>query len=166
MRRSRGFNAPWCSRPTTPRCACRPGASTLEACGSDEAALAEIAKARTLAPQWERLRWAEALLLPRIARDEEQIARTLARFDEGLGKIERGLRMGDDEARAAALDAASTTSPFNLFYLPGDHTSRQFRYGDLVAEVARACMPEFTAPLPRRQRDGRIRVETSSAATW
>ena len=130
----------------------------LEACADDEAARAALARARELAPDWERLRWTEALLLPRVPRDDAEVAEALRRFDDGLDSLESTLRLDTPEHRAAALEAATSLVPFSLHYLPGDHTARQVRYADLVAKVTRATFPEFaSAPTPRTKRE-RIRV--------
>lgn len=132
---------------------------TLEACADDEGARAAMGKALERAPRWERLRWAEALLLPRLPVDDAEIAAALKRFDAGLGRLEEGLRLESPDERAAALDAASSVVPFSLHYLPGDHTSRQVRYAQLVAKAARAALPAHAQPLPpRSDRAGRPRV--------
>src|SRR5262249_37314908 len=68
------------------------------------------------------------------------------------------LKLESEPQRAAAVDAASSTMPFNLHYIPGDHTARQERYADLVSRVAAAAFPKFTDPIPKREGSGRIRV--------
>ncbi|HEY2630085.1 MAG TPA: hypothetical protein VGI57_13225, partial [Usitatibacter sp.] len=107
---------------------------------------------------WERLRWTEALLLPRIVDDESGIDLALQRFDRGLDAIESGLHLDTNAGRQAAFDAASTNIPFNLHYLPGDHTARQFRYADLVARCVRASLPDFVTPIPPTPKSDRLRV--------
>jgi len=130
----------------------------LEACADDEGARRAFAQARALAPAWERLRWSEAFLLPRVPRDDAEIAAALKRFDACIEAIESDPRLGTGAQREAALDAATSVMPFNLHYLPGDHTARQCRYGDLVARAARAALPDFAHPLASRRGGGRIRV--------
>ncbi len=130
----------------------------LEACADDEAARAALARARELAPDWERLRWTEALLLPRIPRDDAEIAEALQRFDHGLEALESTLHLDTPERRTAVLEAATSLVPFGLHYLPGDHTARQVRYADLVAKVTRAAFPDFASPPARRTKRERIRV--------
>ena len=130
----------------------------LEACADDEAARTALSRARELAPDWERLRWTEALLLPRILRDDADIDESLRRFDRGLDALESMLRLDTDEHRAAALEAATSNLPFNLHYIPGDHTARQFRYADLVAKVTRSAFPEYASAPPQRPKGDRVRV--------
>jgi protein O-GlcNAc transferase len=132
----------------------------LEASADDAGAREALATARGLAPRWERLRWVEALLTPRIASSAEDVAAALQRFDAGLERLEQELRLDTEPDRAAALDAAATTLPFNLHYLPGDHVERQCRFGDLVARSVRAALPEYATALTARTAGGggRLRV--------
>lgn len=129
-----------------------------EECADQDGAQAALAKATAIAPRWERARWTQALMLPRIARDDAEISSALARFDEGLVRIEKGLRLDSEPQRHAAVDAAASTMPFNLHYLPGDHTGRQVRYATLVAQAARAAFPQFAKPMARNGKPERIRV--------
>jgi protein O-GlcNAc transferase len=130
-----------------------------EASADDAEARNALARALELAPRWERLRWSEALLLPRIPGDDAGIEDALRRFDAGLARIDEGLRLDSPEERAAALDAASSVIPFNLHYLPGDHTSLQCRFANLVAKAVRAALPEFAVTPPVRPRtDSPMRV--------
>jgi protein O-GlcNAc transferase len=134
-----------------------------EACGDDAGAADALAKARKLAPRWERLRWAEALLLPALARDDASAARSLQRFDRGLERLETELDLDSPESGEAALDAASSTLPFHLHYLPGDHTQRQRRFADLVSRSVRAALPSLASPPARRAPARRLRVGFVSA---
>ena len=129
-----------------------------EACGDDASAADALAKARDLAPRWERLRWAEALLLPALARDDASAGQSLHRVDRGLERLEAELDLGSPESRQGAFDAASSTLPFHLHYLPGDHTQRQRRFADLVSRSVRAAIPSLASPLARRARASRLRV--------
>jgi protein O-GlcNAc transferase len=130
----------------------------LDACGDDAGAADALAKARGIAPRWERLRWAEALLLPAMAESEGDAERALGRFDRGLERLARELVLDTPAARESALEAAAATLPFHLHYLPGDHTQRQCRFADLVARAARAALPQLATPhAPRAPRE-RIRV--------
>ena len=106
-------------------------------------AIEAFTQARALAPYWERARWSDAFLLPRIARDDGEIGAALRRFDERVADIAQDPRLSSDVEREAAFDAATSVMPFNLHYLPGDHTARQCRYGDLVARAVRASYPRF-----------------------
>ncbi len=131
----------------------------LEECGDDANASSALARAQSLAPEWDRVRWAHALLLPAIATSEAHAQAALARFDAGLETLETHLELGTPAARAAALEAATTTLPFKLHYLAGDHTRRQVRFADLVAKAVRASISDDAAPDEGPiARDGRIRV--------
>jgi predicted O-linked N-acetylglucosamine transferase (SPINDLY family) len=131
----------------------------LETCGDDANAAAALARAERLAPDWQRVRWRSALLLPAILADDAEAEAALARFDAGLESLAARLDLETPAAREAALEAATTTLPFNLHYLPGDHTRRQIRFGDLVAKAVRASLGDAVsrsdAPFTR---DGRVRV--------
>jgi predicted O-linked N-acetylglucosamine transferase (SPINDLY family) len=128
----------------------------LEGCGDDEGARTALARASELDPLSEEFRWSEALLLPRIPRDEDEVASALRRFDEGLARIEAGLHLESVSFCAAALEAASSVTPMGLHYLPGDHTARQSRYGDIVARCVRAALP--LPPVSPRPSGGRLRI--------
>ena len=130
----------------------------LEACADEEGARAAFKQAARIEPAWERLRWSEAMLLPRIPRDEHEVAAALQRFDEGLARLDRELRLDSEAQREAALEAASSTVPVNLHYLAGDHTARQIRYGDLVGKAVRAALPDYSKPLQPRAKRERLRV--------
>jgi protein O-GlcNAc transferase len=129
-----------------------------EACGDDASAAEALAKARALAPRWERLRWAEALLLPALVRDEAAAAQALQRFDRGLERLATELALDTPESRDAALEAASSVLPFHLHYLPGDHTQRQSRFADLVSRSVRAGLPSLASPPAHRPPAMRLRV--------
>jgi len=135
-------------------------ALALEACAENARALEAFATARRLAPQWEKLRWAEALHLPALPGDEGEAARALERFDAGLDTVAQGLRLDAPGNVQQALQAALALIPFNLHYLPGEHSARQARFANLVATVARAAMPGATGAIGRRTlREGeRLRV--------
>jgi predicted O-linked N-acetylglucosamine transferase (SPINDLY family) len=130
-----------------------------DACGDDANAAAALVQAQRLAPEWQRARWTSALLLPAIVAGEREAQAALAHFDASLASLEAGLALDTPAGRASALEAASTTLPFHLHYLPGDHTQRQIRFANLVAKSVRASLDE-TKPLPDAPftRDGRIRV--------
>jgi predicted O-linked N-acetylglucosamine transferase (SPINDLY family) len=130
----------------------------LEACADDAGARMAFARTLQLSPRWERARWTDALLLPKIVRDDAEIASALARFDDGVERIADELKLDSEPQRAAAVDAASSAMPFNLHYLPGDHTARQAKYADLVSRVATAAFAGFTEPVAPRERSDRIRV--------
>ncbi len=129
-----------------------------EACGDEAGAADALATARTLAPRWERLRWAEALLLPALARDEAAAAQALQRFDRGLERLAKDLVLDTPESRDAALEAAASTLPFHLHYLPSDHTQRQQRFADLVSRSVRAALPSLSSPPARNPPAARLRV--------
>jgi predicted O-linked N-acetylglucosamine transferase (SPINDLY family) len=130
-----------------------------EASGDWQAARASLARGLARAPDWERARWTEALLLPRIPAGEDEIAAALRGFDAGLARLDAQLRLDSGEALDGAFDAACSVLPYGLHYLPGDHRARQDRFGDLVARAARAKYPRFADPPSAAPRGGRrIRV--------
>jgi len=134
-------------------------ALALERIG-DPSARDAIANARRLAPQWERLRWIEQLMLPAIVADEDTARAALSAFDAGLVEIERGLELDRPQQVSAALDAALGVVTFQLHYLPGDHTQLQRRFGALVERVVARAAPGLCAPpeWPPLAHGGRFRV--------
>jgi len=121
-------------------------ALALERTG-DPSARDAIANARRLAPQWERLRWIEQLMLPAIADDEAAARVAVGTFDAGLAQIERGLKLDTPQQISAALDAVLGVVTFQLHYLDGDHTALQRRFGRLVERVVACAAPALCAPV-------------------
>ena len=134
-----------------------------EACGDVEGAADALVKARALAPRWEKLRWAEALLLPALVTDDASAAQALQRFDRGLERLATEPVLDTPEFQIAALEAASSTLPFHLHYLPDDHTHRQRRFADLVSRAVRAALPALASPPARRAPSKRLRVGFASS---
>jgi predicted O-linked N-acetylglucosamine transferase (SPINDLY family) len=134
-------------------------ALALERTG-DPSARDAIANARRLAPQWERLRWIEQLMLPAMVDDEEAARVAVGTFDAGLAEIERGLRLDTPQHVSAALDAVLGVVTFQLHYLRGDHTALQRRFGALVELVVARAAPALCAPVDWQSlaHGGRIRV--------
>ena len=134
-------------------------ALALERTG-DSAARDAIANARRLAPQWERLRWIEQLMLPSIVDDEEEARTAVGTFETGLAEIERGLKLDTPQQVSAALDAVLGVVTFQLHYLHGDHTALQRRFGVLVERVVARAAPALCAPVDWQPlaHGGRIRV--------
>jgi len=121
-------------------------ALALERTG-DPSACEAIANARRLAPQWERLRWIEQLMLPAIANDEHEARAAVDSFSDGLTEIERGLRLDTPQQVSSALDAVLGVVTFQLHYLHGDHTALQRRFGALVERVVARAAPALCAPV-------------------
>jgi predicted O-linked N-acetylglucosamine transferase (SPINDLY family) len=80
-----------------------------------------------------------------------------------LSRVEDGLPIDSDAGRAAMLDAASRVAPLGLHYLPGDHTTRQFRYADLVARSARIALSGLPRPARANPSGRRMRIGFVSA---
>ena len=134
-------------------------ALALERIG-DPSAREAIANARRLAPQWERLRWIEHLLLPAIVSGADEAQAAAGAFDAGLIAIERELQLETPQQISAALDAVLGVLTFQLHYLHGDHTRSQRRFGALVERVVARAAPALCAPVDWRPlaHGGRIRV--------
>ena len=134
-------------------------ALALERTG-DPSAREAIAKARRLAPQWERLRWIEQLMLPAIANDEHEARAAVDSFDAGLAEIERGLRLDTPQQVSAALDAVLGVVTFQLHYLHGEHAALQRRFGALIERVVARAAPGLCAPVDWQPlaHGGRVRV--------
>ena len=134
-------------------------ALALERTG-DASAREAIANARRLAPQWERLRWLEQLMLPVIAVDEHEVLAAVDSFDAGLTQIERELKLDTPQQASSALDAVLGVVTFQLHYLHGDHTALQRRFGALVECVVARAAPALCAPVDWRAlaHRGRVRI--------
>jgi predicted O-linked N-acetylglucosamine transferase (SPINDLY family) len=130
-------------------------ALALQETADHAGARAAFDRARKLAPNWVRARWEDALSVPSLPDDAAAIQVALAHFDEGLADLQRN--PGDAEA---AYEAAQSVGVFGLHYLPGDHTARQRRLGDLLATVAARARPQFMAPPEWKalSHGGRLRV--------
>ena len=128
--------------------------------GNAAAAQQSFAQALALAPRWERVRWEAALSVPAIPADEAAVATALAHFDSGIADLLR-----DPGQPEAAFETAQCVGIFGLHYLPGDHTGRQRRFGELMAAVAARARPQYAqAPGWRAlAHGGRLRVGFVSA---
>jgi protein O-GlcNAc transferase len=137
----------------------------LETAGDYAQACSLLGKARAAEPQWQRLCWSERLLLPAMPADEAAIDAALARFTQGLEELHVGLKLDTPAAIASALDAAATTCPFQLHYLPRDNSALQRHYAELVQRVALAAAPQFAcAPTkPQRAPGAKLRIGFVSA---
>jgi len=130
-----------------------------EAGAETAAARATLARVVSVQPDWQRPRWSQALLLPRIPASEAEAETALRDFDAGLASLGSSLQLDSAAAIDGALDAACSVLPFGLHYLAGDHRERQERFADVVARVAHAKFPTLALPLEARPNRGeRVRV--------
>jgi len=128
-----------------------------EACGDIEAAAATYAAARRRAPALARARWHAALALPAIPRSTDESEAAVQAFARGLETLHETLDLSTPHRLDEAFDAVRSIVPYRLHYLAGDHTALQARFGDLVARVAQAALPEFREPVARRADAARAR---------
>ncbi|WP_257389592.1 hypothetical protein, partial [Tahibacter caeni] len=120
---------------------------------------AAYARALALAPDWPRARWQQALAVPAVPESEAAAAAALARFDAGVAALTAD--PGDSEA---AFDCMQAVGVFAMHYLPGDHTARQRRYGDLLGAVASRARPQWLqTDWTALAHGGRLRVGFVSA---
>ena len=130
-----------------------------EAAAETAAARATLSRVISGEPAWQRPRWSQALLLPRIAASEAEVQAALQGFDSSLAALVAQVPLDGTAALDGALDAACAVLPFGLHYLAGDHRARQERFADLVARVARAKFPSLAVPMePRPRGTGPVRV--------
>jgi protein O-GlcNAc transferase len=104
---------------------------------------------------------AQALLLPPIYRDPDDVQRWRSRFETGLAWLHAELpRYRSWGAQVLALEWEN----FSLAYQGGDDRVLQERYSDFVAALLAHAAPELQAPMTRPVvRDRRIRVGFISA---
>ena len=120
-----------------------------------------LVDARKLAPKNERLRWNAAFLLPALMQDTDATVQALQHFEAALGEFEARTDW-HKIAADALLEAALTTSNFDLAYLPGETLALQQRFARLVSFVVNTHIrprsevnadqprPETLAPRKRR----------------
>lgn len=129
---------------------------------SGDAAGAEAAFARALAlqPNWERARWEQAVSVPAVPVDTAAVEKALIHFDNAVAGLAR-----DPGASEAAFEAVQAVNVFGLHYLPGDHSTRQHAWGELLVAVAAKARPAYAnAPAWRAlAHGGRLRVGFVSA---
>lgn len=127
--------------------------------GDFAAAEAAYARALALAPDWARARWQRLLAAPSVPAGAAEAEAALARFDAGVEAL-----TADPGEREAAFDCAQSVGVFAMHYLPGDHTARQRRYGDLIQAVAARARPQWTQlDWTALAHGGRLRVGFVSA---
>lgn len=120
-------------------------ALALNDSGDFDSAQAAFARTLTLAPRWRRARWQQALAVPSVPSDEAAVVAALRSFDDGVAALAAECNEVD-----AALECMQSVGVFAMHYLPGDHTERQRRFGDLLGAIAAQTRPRWTSPLPWR----------------
>lgn len=135
-------------------------ALALNDSGDFAAAQKAYARVLALAPRWRRARWQQALAVTSVPADDDAVAAALRRFDDGVAAL--SVEADDVEAD---FECAQSVGVFALHYLPGDHTARQQRFGDLIAETAVRARPQWTESVHRKAgaRGERLRVGFVSA---
>ncbi len=123
--------------------------------GGDHAGAGEaFARALALAPDDERVRWAAALSLPALPRDEAEVDLALEAFARGI----ESLRQRPARDPRAELAAAASVTPFAMHYLARDTRALQNAFGDLVTQVVARARPKHRVPetrvAPERARIG------------
>ncbi|MEK7245561.1 MAG: tetratricopeptide repeat protein, partial [Pseudomonadota bacterium] len=115
-----------------------------------------------LDPGYVQSRWALHRALPASYAGEADIDACRARFETGLGVLEKSAA---SSAPAAALTGLAADTNFFLAYQERNDRDLQVRYGRLAARVVAARFPEFARalPIPGPETDGRLRVGFVSA---
>ncbi|MBK6982619.1 MAG: tetratricopeptide repeat protein [Betaproteobacteria bacterium] len=117
----------------------------------------EFQRAETLDPTSLRAALGARLVLPAVYRDEADLEANRARYAQGLDELHAGMSRFTGARPNAALVGASWTN-FYLAYQGRNDRDLQSRYGDFVAGVLRANLPEFFADRPPPRPGGRLRV--------
>ena len=117
--------------------------------------------------------WALHRALPAAYAGEEDIDACRARFEAGIGVLEKSAKPDagpdsppdPDEESAAALIGLAADTNFFLAYQERNDRDLQVRYGRLASRVVAARFPEFAreVPVPGPETDGRLRVGFISA---
>ena len=139
-------------------------AEVLSECGLHEDALRVYAEARNALPEPLLAVLGFHLTLPQIYPDAGAIDAARARFEAGLGEIERGFE--NLQAPLEGDDALESWrwSNFFLAYQGRDDRALQQRYARLVARAIEDKAPQWRQPVPAASAAGRrIRVGFASA---
>ncbi len=135
-------------------------AVTLIEAGEYEAALAQFALARRLAPQNGEYRWRDLLATCMFPRNAEEAVRACDRFADGIERVDAALATEETAMWDAAFACASGITPFYLHYQPIETVTITCRFGQLIARVAKRACADTCAPVnwKTRAHGGRIRV--------
>ena len=133
---------------------------TLAEAGAVEESREILSRVKSNERHAERIRWALALSLSSIYRDEAEVDAERARFSRGLDEIAANLKLETPPQRLSAYDAACGVAPFLLHYQDRNNTELQYSFGDLITRVMSAAAPNFMQPCAWRARahGGRVRV--------
>lgn len=129
-----------------------------------EEAIAAAAEGMSLFPDCLRLQVREALLLPVIYENQEQIEYYRQRFCRGLQGLDVRLRLDTPEQREDALTAISRHNNFYLAYQMQNDRQLQERYAGFVHRIVAACYPDLVGAVPPPSAPGRIRLGYLSAS--
>ena len=129
--------------------------------GDIEGALAAYRQGRARAPGALTPRFGAALALPQIYADRDDLRRWRTRYAEGMAELRADLpRLVEAPAALWDLD----WSNFYLGYQGEDDLGLQREYADLIACLARAAAPDWTAaPEPPARTGRRLRVGFASS---
>jgi protein O-GlcNAc transferase len=106
-----------------------------------------LERARAIAPDWSVLRWLDALALPVLPRDAEEVEQALDRFRGGIDALIADLDSGVPQVVDDAQVGLERAQPFLLHYLPADTTALSLRYGQLVeSAMRRVAGDDLSAP--------------------
>jgi CRISPR-associated protein Csy1 len=129
---------------------------TLREQNDIDGAMAAFATGRRVDPQDLHCAVAEALLLPPIYRDAQDVRRWRARFEEGLARLRREQPR---QPRWGSQVLALEWENFYLAYQGDDDLRLQAGYADFLATLLAQAVPALQAPLARPAVKGRkIRV--------
>jgi predicted O-linked N-acetylglucosamine transferase (SPINDLY family) len=128
------------------------------AAGQGSDARGAFAEASRRAPMWPKARWLSALALDPLNGDDVAIEADLARYADGLDRIEGWLARDRTASVDALLEASASVSNLHLHYRPRDTRGLHERFGDLVGAVVARAVPALADPPARRDGGDRLRV--------
>jgi glycosyltransferase involved in cell wall biosynthesis len=129
--------------------------------GSYRQGIESITRAREFAPEWQLLRWIDALALPILPASDEEAVFGHERFAAGVESLIADLQHDTNDARTTAAQGLPRATPFYLHYFPMDTTQTSFRYAELIESAVRFVVDDaLLQPLDWKalSHGGKIRI--------
>ncbi|MGB5253474.1 MAG: tetratricopeptide repeat protein [Sedimenticolaceae bacterium] len=117
-------------------------ADALHRTGQEPAAIVAYDRCFALRPRWPRALWARMQSLPILYDDEDEIAASRVRWQQGLADLNDALRLDTPAGIRDALAAATACPNFYLHYQGLNNRAMQEDYAALLTRIAHAAYPQ------------------------
>jgi len=132
--------------------------------GRTDEAIPRFRRALEIRPSFFSAKWNALLTLPVLYESKDDIEYHRARWERGIGEIERSVDLNTKEGIAGALKAITASTNFFLHYQGRNDRELQERYGTLLHRIAAAAYPDLVRPLAKSRPDGKRKIRVGFAS--